>query len=36
MPRVEFEPATPVFEQAKTFRASNRGATAIDNASLIQ
>jgi hypothetical protein len=29
MPRVEFEPTTQVFEQAKTTHASDRGATAM-------
>jgi hypothetical protein len=29
MPRVEFEPTTPVFERAKTVHASDRAATMI-------
>jgi hypothetical protein len=29
MPRVEFEPTTPAFEQAKTVHASDREATVI-------
>jgi hypothetical protein len=29
MPRVEFEPTTPVFEQAKTVHALDRAATLI-------
>jgi hypothetical protein len=29
MPRVGFEPTFPVFEQAKTFHASDRAATVI-------
>jgi hypothetical protein len=29
MPRVEFEPTTPVFEQAKTVHAVDRAATVI-------
>jgi hypothetical protein len=29
MPRVGFEPATPVFERAKTFHALDRAATVI-------
>jgi hypothetical protein len=29
MPRVVFEPMTPVFERTKTFRALDRAATVI-------
>jgi hypothetical protein len=29
MPRVEFEPTTPVFERAKTVHALDRAATVI-------
>jgi hypothetical protein len=31
MPRVGFEPTTPVFERAKTVHALNRSATVIGN-----
>jgi hypothetical protein len=31
MPRVEFEPMTPVFERAKTAHALNSAATVIGN-----
>jgi hypothetical protein len=31
MPRVKFEPATPVFEREKTVHALDRAATAIGN-----
>jgi hypothetical protein len=30
MPRIGLERTTPVFERAKTFRASDRPATAVD------
>jgi hypothetical protein len=29
MPRMEFEPTTPVFERAKTIHASDRAAAVI-------
>jgi hypothetical protein len=34
MPRVGFEPTTPVFEQVKTVHALDRAATVIDTDSL--
>jgi hypothetical protein len=34
MPRVEFEPTTPMFERAKTVRALDRADAVIDEESL--
>jgi hypothetical protein len=31
MPRIRFEPMTPVFERAKTIHALDRAATVIGN-----
>jgi hypothetical protein len=35
MPRVEFEPMTPVFERAKAVHALDRAATVISRSSLL-
>jgi hypothetical protein len=35
MPRVGFEPTTPVFEQVKTVHAADRAATLMGNAGIV-